>query len=279
MSFGEGLVSWMQQGSVLGPALTRDAELKQRKEAMDNASLQRNIEYERQKEFAQHGLRWKVEDARRAGIHPLAALGGTGSLYAPASTTFSGGGSGPDYTGAFANAGQNVMRAVNATRTAEEREQAQIQSMQQVQMNNLELEGKTLQNDLLRSQIAQQNSQRNPPFPGTIQKPAEMTMTAPGKPNQEAGQVADVGWARTSTGVYPVPSKDVKERIEDNFIQETGWALRNNLMPNIRSSDGPPNNLLPAGAIRWKWNPAAQEYQPDYKGPSYYEKRGLFNLK
>lgn len=28
-----------------------------------------------QKEFAQNGVRWKVEDARRAGIHPLAALG------------------------------------------------------------------------------------------------------------------------------------------------------------------------------------------------------------
>lgn len=265
MSWGEGLVSWMQQGSVLGPALTRDAEHKDRKEAMDNAALQRSIEYTRQKEFAQHGLRWKVEDAKRAGIHPLAALGGTGSLYAPASTTFGGGGSSPDYTSAFANAGQNVMRAVNATRTAEEREAAQIQTQQQLSMNNLEMEGKQLQNDLLRSQIAQQNSMRNPPFPGTVQKPAEMTMTAPGKPDQEAGQVSDLGWARTKTGVYPVPSKDVKERIEDNLIQETGWALRNNLMPNMGGGSSPPKNLLPAGATHWEWSYRNQEYQPSYK--------------
>lgn len=28
-----------------------------------------------QREFAQHGIQWRVEDAKRAGLHPLAALG------------------------------------------------------------------------------------------------------------------------------------------------------------------------------------------------------------
>ena len=28
-----------------------------------------------QKEFAQHGVRWRVEDAKAAGIHPLYAMG------------------------------------------------------------------------------------------------------------------------------------------------------------------------------------------------------------
>lgn len=31
-----------------------------------------------QKEFAQHGISWKVADAKRAGIHPLYALGSNG---------------------------------------------------------------------------------------------------------------------------------------------------------------------------------------------------------
>lgn len=31
--------------------------------------------YAMNKEFAQHGIRWKVADAKAAGIHPLAALG------------------------------------------------------------------------------------------------------------------------------------------------------------------------------------------------------------
>ena len=41
------------------------------KSAMQQAELDRQL----QKEFAQHGVRWRVEDAKAAGIHPLAALG------------------------------------------------------------------------------------------------------------------------------------------------------------------------------------------------------------
>lgn len=35
----------------------------------------RREQYWKDKEFAQHGVRWRVEDARKAGLHPLAALG------------------------------------------------------------------------------------------------------------------------------------------------------------------------------------------------------------
>lgn len=38
-----------------------------------------------QKEFAQHGIRWRVEDARAAGVHPLYALGAGGAAAAPIS--------------------------------------------------------------------------------------------------------------------------------------------------------------------------------------------------
>lgn len=36
-----------------------------------------------QKEFAQHGISWKVADAKRAGLHPLAALGSSTMSYNP----------------------------------------------------------------------------------------------------------------------------------------------------------------------------------------------------
>lgn len=42
-----------------------------------NAALQR--------EFAQHGIRWRVEDAKAAGVHPLYALGAGGAAAAPVS--------------------------------------------------------------------------------------------------------------------------------------------------------------------------------------------------
>lgn len=71
-----------------------------------------------QKEFAQHGIRWKVEDAKAAGLHPLFALGGQGASYTPTIV--------PDSLGpAMASAGQSISRAVAATQTQYERELAQ----------------------------------------------------------------------------------------------------------------------------------------------------------
>ncbi len=39
-----------------------------------------------QEEFAKHGLSWRVADANRAGIHPLAAIGFSGPSYQPQRT-------------------------------------------------------------------------------------------------------------------------------------------------------------------------------------------------
>lgn len=38
---------------------------------------------DQQREFAQMGIRWRVEDAKAAGLHPLYALGGSGATYSP----------------------------------------------------------------------------------------------------------------------------------------------------------------------------------------------------
>lgn len=40
-------------------------------------------EHRRQEQFAQHGIQWRVQDAKAAGIHPVYALGGQPSSYAP----------------------------------------------------------------------------------------------------------------------------------------------------------------------------------------------------
>lgn len=72
-----------------------------------------------QREFAQNGIQWRVEDAKRAGIHPLAALG-----MMPASAT-------PmvigDVTGeSFQRAGQNIGRAIDAGSSRDDRDMAEL---------------------------------------------------------------------------------------------------------------------------------------------------------
>lgn len=73
-----------------------------------------------QKEFAQHGVRWRVEDAKAAGLHPLYALGAQLPTFSP---TFSMDAMGP----AIAQAGQDIGRAVSSIQTKAERTAAGLQ--------------------------------------------------------------------------------------------------------------------------------------------------------
>lgn len=84
--------------------------------AYSNYQNKKNSEraYEQQKEFAQHGIRWRVEDAKAAGLHPLYALGAQPLQFSP---TFATDSLGP----ALASAGQSVGRAISAQQTATQR--------------------------------------------------------------------------------------------------------------------------------------------------------------
>lgn len=106
-----------------------------------NAIAQANIN--QQREFAQNGVRWKVEDARAAGVHPLFALGANTHSFSPVSV---GGGSSHDVGDAISSAGQNIGRAVQAGMTAGERQKSQAADL-------LTLERAGLENELLRTQI------------------------------------------------------------------------------------------------------------------------------
>ncbi len=72
-----------------------------------------NVKY--QKQFAQEGIRWKVDDAKAAGIHPLYALGAQTHSFAPNQITGSPLGRG------IADAGQQISRAATAASTQKQR--------------------------------------------------------------------------------------------------------------------------------------------------------------
>lgn len=238
-----------------------------------NAQMDR----EHQLAFAREGIQWRVDDAKKAGIHPLYALGAQTPSYTPVSMNFT-----PQdgLARGLADAGQDIGRAVQALAPRNERERNYVEASQ-----TLSLEKQTLENQLLASQIRRLNQPATPPglpastiIPG--QGNASLTDLAPRVPagkveskplevinsvgpnlSQEPDGVSDVGYARTATGFAPVPSSDVKNRIEDQFIPELTWAWRNQVLPNVGMGEPPPRHLLPKGAEKWVWNPFRQEWQ------------------
>lgn len=145
--------------SLLGGLLGKSSAEKQNAAnlAAQNAIADKNIQL--QKDFAQQGIRWKVEDARNAGIHPIYALGAPTHSFSPVSI-----GAQPGADMSMANAvnsmGQDIGRAVNSTRTADQREDAYTMSVKALTLQKYGLE-----NELLGAQIAKLRAANNPPFP------------------------------------------------------------------------------------------------------------------
>lgn len=220
-----------------------------------------------QKEFAKSGIQWKVEDAKKAGIHPLAALGAQTTSFAPVSV------GGPSIASGLASAGQDISRAIDTTRDSSTRLDAYTKTVQDLNIQRLGLE-----NQLLGSQIAKINQTGpRPPMPGTDRflidgqansplvqnKALERVAPALGQPSTEPGAVTDMGFARTATdGWAPVFSKDFQDRTEEDLIGSLAWNIRNRLMPSVTSGGyNPPGGVELAPGESWYYDPMRQEYR------------------
>lgn len=232
----------------------------QNKQFGDNVALQ--------KEFAQNGIKWKVEDAARMGIHPLAAIGAPTQSFSPITT-------GDSQGEAFRDMGQNLNRALQSTKTAEERALSNLQ----LATAQADLDGKVLDNQIRASELRKVNM-TGPAFPGAssklidgqgdsvVVKPSEIIASDKLDLSKEAGVITDYSFAQNSLGgLTPVPSSDVKSRIEDSVFLELPWAIRNNLLPNI----GFHHKGVPDG---YRWNPEKQHYEKGYYGPSSAQEYG-----
>ncbi|QXP44133.1 MAG: DNA pilot protein [Arizlama microvirus] len=180
-----------------------------------------------QNAFAQHGIQWKVADAKAAGINPLAALGAPTMSYSPQQV------GGPDVGTAISDMGQNLGRAVDASSTSEARSSSKV-------VEALTLERAKLQNDLLRSQITQINRASNPPFPsGSITgdvryNPDENTSVRPDSPSITSNLPAPAlkQFRNADGSISNWPSPEAKQAIEDSMYEyEHMW--RNRIIPWI----------------------------------------------
>lgn len=256
--------------SLIGGLLGKSSADKAREQANAHSLRQEAL----QREFAQNGIQWKVEDAKKAGIHPIYALGGAGASFSPVSQAFSSDTSLPN---AMAAAGQDLGRAIDKTRNATQRADARTSTAVALQ-----LEGLSLDNDLKRAEIASKTArlradQVGPVLPasgdaylipgqsqsGLIKKePLKLAPAPSNAPHAEGGAHGDVGYARTVSGGYaPVPSKDAKDRNEDMLIPELLWAYRNNIMPNFSDRYRKPPPFDPGPGREWRWSYSGQEYR------------------
>lgn len=248
-----------------------------------------------QKEFAQNGIRWRVEDAKAAGLHPLAAMGFSGTSYQPVTTSGVVDTSLGDGIANFGNAiGQGWNRAAEAKQTRQERlleyQYRANQLIQQQKHGNAQadlMSAQTRYYDALTLQVL--GSQRAvaraglPPampskagsaFPGqgdSGQKdlveiqPAKPISPVSGYPGTEAGFDRDRRIIATDDGGYVIArSQALEEALEDDPIGIIGWHYRNTL-PALWDSQGsaPPKSLLPKGARSWVFNSGRMAWYPD----------------
>ena len=274
----------MGWGSAIGGAIGGALGLIGAGQSQASAERLNQLNYEHQKEFAQNGIRWKVADAKAAGLHPLAALGASTASYSPSAVI----GDSPDYS-FLKDMGQGIDRAMDAKATRQERAERE---QKEDALFNEELKGKQLQNQETETRIqsmkwdmamelarnatqsvrTQQQvpampslapdgslmpGQENATSPGGIEsKPAEIVVNEPGRRGQERGSITELGFSRTNDGGYvPVMSNDAKQRYEEDIFGEIGWNLRNRLPGLIDRQDvAPPRSWLSDPDSSWEFD-------------------------
>lgn len=168
------------------------------------------------RDFAQHGISWKVADAKRAGIHPLYAMGANTSSPGAAYVGDSSLGQ------SVSNMGQDISRAVQAGQSATARAATEIQKAQLEQLN--------LQNEGIRLDNQRKTGQLGPPLPFE-KKPAEITMSNPDIPHLTAGP-SSPGGTLFNMGMlgdnWDLPSGQLNQALEDMGLAKYAYVFANN---------------------------------------------------
>lgn len=198
-----------------------------------------------QKQFAKKGIQWKVEDAKKAGIHPLYALGANTTSYQPVSV---GGG----LESALPSMGQNIGRAIDGQLNEGGKVEAIALAGQALQNEGLRLDNEIKKAELA-SRLAVMRQAGSPPgtvgarptldgqgnsIPGIrIQK--TMSPSEAGLPHFEAGLGQDVSWIKTKHGWTKVIPQPLQEALENDVIGRWQWQARNRVADMILANDPP----------------------------------------
>lgn len=202
----------------------------EQRKANKSAGTQANRDRAFQKEFAQHGIRWKVEDAKAAGIHPLAALGAQTTSFSPVRV----GSYGDSPVGrSLSQAGQNIGRAVASQKTKNELE------MERLALDRARTENKIADAEYIKQMRDLYSDVNGPTMPnvnsmGVMEQDirGSVDYVAPQKNIQskagyEAGYAGQNQMVLTDDGfVAPVLTQQVSESMENDIVERFRYAGR-----------------------------------------------------
>lgn len=267
-------------GAIAGAAIGALASANQGSKNRDAQSEANQMNYEQQKEFAQHGLQWKTADARAAGLHPLAAIGATGAAYSPSTQAFRGD---TDFSG-FERAGsaldshlegQNVKRPIAATETADQRE------MSRLAVRNAELRNALLEGQISALWASTMGQPHTPPFPsgspqassvGAIKVvPSQQVSSRAGDPGVEAASTPGFKNYKLTPGGLSIdlPGQEMAESLDSMGPGAGGAIATVRGLDRFLSTPEPPRIAAPAGK-KWVYSAWTGKYRlVDDKPPSW----------
>lgn len=222
-----------KMGAKAADSLTREMNAQQMGLAREQMQMQ--------KEFAQHGIKWRTDDAIASGIHPLAAMGASGASYSPVSAMMEAPTAEARSRGNMERVlGQNLSRATAATMSMEDRAAARLR-----------LESLSLDNQIKTAELRKLNSQPAVPLP------------TPGQPsaNWQETSYPSVAYMRSPTGMVPIMPPNLAEALESDETGQTQWIIRYRGGPNFSPKERPAKELLPPGTNGWSWSYPLQEWQ------------------
>nr|DAW32782.1 MAG TPA: minor capsid protein [Microviridae sp.] len=256
ISAGAGLLGGMMSASASKSAARKQVEL--------------------QREFAQNGIRWKVADAKAAGLHPLAALGAQTTSYQPVSVGDTSMGS------ALSEMGQNISRSIDATLTRQERREQERQRQEllqrQLDMQDMQffagMEKEKAQIEAIRAQTALDLKRAS-----VLGQPSGNQPGVPLRVTPSTGYSADVQpaeqlYQRSDGTVEVLPSEARSQSTQDMSIfginvpavsymlREKAWPLLKYVFTGGLSEEARYTRNI--GGQRYRYDPFRMEYRKDW---------------
>lgn len=198
---------------------------------MNNQNKLAQRQEDMQRDFAQNSIQWRVNDAKKAGIHPLAALGSQGISY------------NPSYVGGDNFGGSQASISYTPERKVDEKTQAYNDKVNEL---NLRMQEANTREAEANATLAERSLISNPKNVGGILFGAAQTKgslinqtgvghsasptSMPGQASVNPYGVADVNNAVNFTknmdgSVSLMPSQDIQDLVSESPLERGRWWL------------------------------------------------------